>query len=160
MKLVGILLMFLLGLPPLSGAVDYTRNIPLSEIIGYAWATGIEGTLHSASMVRIALFAPTAIAGLLGFFFLRGVALQRITLIMNVCLPAAWLAAFWPIFIVIGPVILLSAIAGQCDGEDWSEGFICYAAIASWTTMWLAVALAMLVMKWKRAKRAGILRAG
>ena len=28
-----ILGMFLLGLPPLSGAVDYTRNIPLHEII-------------------------------------------------------------------------------------------------------------------------------
>src|SRR4051794_41059745 len=64
------LAMFLLGLPPLSGAVDYTRNIPLHEVIRYAWTKGIPGTLDSASMVRTAAFAPVAAAGLLAFLFL------------------------------------------------------------------------------------------
>src|SRR5690348_4835403 len=73
-----ILAMFLLGLPPLSGAVDYTRNIPLHEIIEYGWATGVRGTLDSARMVGIATFAPIAAAGLLAFLFLRGVVRQRV----------------------------------------------------------------------------------
>jgi hypothetical protein len=147
-----VLAMFLLGLPPLSGAVDYTRNIPLHEIIEYAWATGIHGTLHGASMVRLAVFAPFAVAGLLAFLFLRGVVPHRVVIGLNIGLPAIWLLPFWPILVVVGPPMLLTAVAGQCDGETWSEGFICYAAAASWTTLWLAVVLALFVVRWRRAK--------
>jgi hypothetical protein len=151
-----IIAMFLLALPPLSGAVDYTRNIPLHEIIEYAWATGVRGTLDSASMVIMAVFAPVAVAGLLAFQFLRGVVAQRVVIGVNVGLPALWLLPYWPTFVVVGPPVLLAAVAGQCDGEDWSEGFICYAAAASWTTLWLAVALALLVMRWRRSKMPAI----
>ena len=136
-----ILTMFVLGLPPLSGAVDYTRNIPLHEIIGYAWARGVRGTLDSASMVFMAVFAPVAGAGLLAFLFIPGLASQRVVIWLNAGLPAVWLLPLWPIFIVVGPFTLLAAMAGHCDGETWSEGFVSLAAAGSWTTLWLAVAL-------------------
>jgi hypothetical protein len=151
-----ILAMFLLGLPPLSGAVDYTRNIPLHEIVEYAWATGVRGTLDSAGMVLMAIFAPIAVAVLVAFLFVRGVVPQRVVIGLNVGLPALWLLPFWPIVVVVGPPMLLTAVAGQCDGETWSEGFICYAAIGSWTTLWLAVALTLLVMRWRRSKMPAI----
>jgi hypothetical protein len=151
-----ILAMFLLGLPPLSGALDYTRDIPINEVIEYAWALGVRGTLDSASMVVIATFAPLAAAGLLAFLFVRGVVPQRVVIGLNIGLPAIWLLPFWPIFVVVGPPMLLLAVTGQCDGEDWSEGLICYASIASWTTLWLAVVLALVVIRWRRSKMAAI----
>ena len=151
-----ILAMFLLGLPPLAGAVDYTRSIPLHEIIECARATGVRGTLDSASMIRVAAFAPVAAAGLLAFLILRGFVPQRVVVGLNVALPALWLLHFWPICVVVGPPILLAAVAGQCDGETWSEGFICYAAAGSWTTLWLAVALALVIVRWRRSKMLAI----
>jgi hypothetical protein len=151
-----LLTLFLLGLPPLSGAVDYTRNIPLSEVIQYAWAKRIRGTFNSPSMIRVAMFAPTAIAGLVAFLYLRGVWPRRIAIAINLVLPALWLAHFWPLLIVAGVPILFAALAGRCDGETWSEGFICYAAMASWTTLWLAVALVLILLKWRKSSTKAI----
>ena len=151
-----ILTLFLLGLPPLSGALDYTRNIPLGEVIEYAWAKGVRGTLDGVDMIRVAMFAPTAGAGLVAFLCVRGAALQRVAITVNVVLPAVWLGPLWPVLVVAGPPFLVAALAGRCDGEDWSEGFISYAAAASWTTLWLAVALVLAGVKWRRAKRAAI----
>lgn len=151
-----ILGMFLLGLPPLSGAVDYTRSIPLHEIIQYAWSTGVRGTLDDARMVRMSIFAPIAVVGLLAFLFIRGIVPQCLVIGFNVGLPALWVLPYWPIFVVVGPPILVAAAAGQRDGEDWSEGLICYAAVASWTTLWLAVALALFVIGWRRSKMPAI----
>src|SRR5688572_2519818 len=148
-----VLMLFLLGLPPLSGALDYTRNIPMGEAIGYAWAKGVRGTLDSVDMIRVAMFAPTAVAALMAFLCLQGVRQQRIAVAVNVVLPAVWLGLFWPFLVVAGPPFLLAALAGRCDGEDWSEGFVSYAAAASWTTLWLAVALALAGVKWRRSRR-------
>ena len=107
-------------------------------------------------MALMAVFAPVAVAGLLAFLFLRGVVPQRVVIGLNVIVPALWLLPYWPIFVVVGPPVLLMAAAGQCGGETWSEGFICYAAMASWTTLWLAMALALLALRRRRSKVRGI----
>lgn len=142
-----ILFLFLLGLPPLAGAVDYTRQISLSEILAYAWTKGFRGTLGTPYVVGTAVFAPLALMGLVAFLCLRGVWPQRIVLVLNVSLPAFWLAFYLPILMLVGPPLLVSAILGQCDGETWSEGFICWAAVGTWSTLWLAVTIVLFVVR-------------
>jgi hypothetical protein len=146
-----ILAMFVLGLPPLSGMLEYEREIPISEVIDYAWTEGLKGTFDYSGIFYVATFLPMAAVGLVAFLCLRHQRPLGYVIVANITLPAIWLAFFWPIFVVIGPLLLVEALAGRSDGETWSEGFICYAAIGSWTTMWLAVAIVAIALGTKPA---------
>lgn len=148
-----ILVVFLLGLPPLSGALDYTRAIPLTEAIEYAWKKGIRDTLDSSNMIGMAIFAPMAIAGVVAFLYLRGRLAQWITLLANIILPAIWLGGYWPLLVLWSPFILIEVLSGRSDGETWSEGFVSYSAIAAWTLLWLGVAAVLIVRKGLRSRR-------
>jgi len=138
--------MFVLGLPPLSGGLDYTREIPIREVIEYAWTEGIAGTVDDSGMFYMAMFVPMSAVGLVAFVCLHRQRLLGYIIAANIALPAIWLTLYWPIFVVFGPLLLIAALAGQSDGETWSEGFICYAAMGSWTTLWLAVAIVAIIL--------------
>ena len=97
-------------------------------------------------MIWTALFAPAAIVGLVAFLRVRRVWPQRVVLAINIALPALWLGYWWPLMAVVGPPILPAALAGHCDGETWSEGFVSYSAMAYWTARWIEVALALIVV--------------
>lgn len=142
-----LLATFVIGLPPLAGAIDYTKDFRLTQVLEYGWKQGIRGTLDSYSMVYYALFVPAALWCLVMFFVARQAWLQRLTLICNILLPLAWFLYLLPIFMVIGPFTVIEAVFGKMDGETWSEGFVCFSAMGSWSTLWLAVALTMLVRR-------------
>ena len=146
-----ILAMFVLGLPPLSGVLDYTREIPISEVIDYAWTEGIAGTFDYSAIFYMAMFVPIAATGLVAFLCLQRQRPLGYIIVANIALPAIWLFLWWPIFVVIGPLILIEALAGRSDGETWSEGFICFAAMGSWTTLWLAVGIVAITLGSKPA---------
>jgi hypothetical protein len=153
---VPILAMFLLGLPPLAGSLDYTRDIPLSGAVAYAWRLGVSGTLRSRSMIYTAMFAPAAIAGLVTFLCVRGVWPRRVTIAANLLLPALWLGPYLPIVALVGPVVLWLTVFGQSDGETWSEGFVSYTAMGTWSLLWAAVAILLLVARGSRKQHPGL----
>lgn len=146
-----VLFMFALGLPPLAGALDYSRDIPIIEAIGYAVQQGVAGTLGDSSMVLLATFIPCAIIGLILFLLLRGHLPGRIVLLTNILMPAIWMHLFWPLIVAMGPFLLVSAILGNQDGETWSEGFVTYSAMGSWSALWIAIAAGLFfVRRWIR----------
>ncbi|MGN6370299.1 MAG: hypothetical protein ACTHN5_18750 [Phycisphaerae bacterium] len=131
-----LLAVFLIGLPPLAGAIDYTRTFTLTEVLRYD-AAHLTDALGAPSST----FAPLATLTLL--LFLLNARLRRITLITNVVLPLLYLGPYFPFMLRDAPQSLLSALTGRADGETWSEGFVSLAALACWTPLWLTLALTL-----------------
>jgi hypothetical protein len=43
----------------------------------------------------------------------------------------------WAIIPFYGPILFLQSLAGLCDGEDWSEGYVALGVMAAWMVMWI-----------------------
>ena len=137
-----ILFGLVLGMPPLAGALDYTRDIPLSEAIAYAAQADWRGVLAHQWVVPLVLFVPAMIIVLFAFLTARQLMTRRIVVTVGFVMPALWLWHWWPVSIMIMPELPL-AFLGGCDGETWSEGFVCYSALANWSALWAAVAVTL-----------------
>jgi hypothetical protein len=60
---------------------------------------------------------------------MRGILAFHLLVIVIIFLPVL---PFALIVFVIAPLVVISAAAGQADGETWSEGFVCMGAMACW----------------------------
>jgi hypothetical protein len=150
--------LFIVGMYLLSGpdiTIDYTRKIPLWEIVDYH--------LRNQSFTNYrfwwqACFTPLALTGLFVFMISRSRKTRCIAIWVNVSLPVLAFGSGYSIllpavFAVIGPFILLLAAAGQADGEDWSDFAVRCGSLGSWTALWLVVAFAKFLKIVKSSKK-------
>jgi hypothetical protein len=133
-----ILFIFLIALPPArqSAALDYTRDIPLSEAIGYSLKADWSSVLTDHATGTLVWFVPVAIACVIVF-----AAARRVWLSLSV----VGLALLFPAFVegpraLLLPIItifVVPALFGQEDGETWSEGFVALGCIGAWMLLWI-----------------------
>jgi hypothetical protein len=113
------------------GCCDYTRDIPITEAIEHAWNTSWGQVISRGP----SWFLLACAFGLIGYLtaptHLRIVVYTYHALIALLCAPLAFITVFFM------PWILLNALSGRADGEDWSEGMIIFGAVGYWSFMWL-----------------------
>lgn len=149
----ALFILFMVELSAPDITVDYTRKIPLWEIVEYHVRHQSFGNYMFWGQ---ACFTPLALTGLFVFLISRSRKTRCIAIWVNVSLPVLIFGrvAFLLLpFAVIGPYILLLAAAGQAGGEDWSELAVRFGSLGSWTTLWLVVAVARFLKIRKISKK-------
>lgn len=127
-----------IALPPITGGLDYTRDIPLSEAIEYAWAMGFTRTLSIRLTRWMSLFVPISAIGLVAYVvWIRR--WPRVIALFNILFPLLCMPPIAILGIVYYPLDLPMALLGRVDGEVWSEGWVAYAAASYWSAIWMAV---------------------
>jgi hypothetical protein len=148
--------LFIVGMYLLSGpdiSIDYTRKIPLWEIVDYHL---LNQSFTNYLDLRRACFGPLALIGLFVFLISRSLNAQRVAILLNLSLPVLIVGMGFvglPIYGVIGAFVLLLAAAGQIDGETWSEGYVGFFSLASWPTLWLVVGIVSVLKIGKHNKK-------
>ena len=139
---VMIVLLFLVALPPArqSAALDYTRDIPLSEAIDYSIRADWSTVFTDHATAGMVWFAPVALACAVTFMVARQTWLTRSTVALSVLAPFLWTGP-GGILLPLIAVIAFPAVFGQQDGETWSEGFVAAGCMGAWMIQWTMVVL-------------------
>ena len=151
-----VLGLFYIGLAPgVQGfAFNYTKRIPLHRAIARALSISIYDVLNDRHAGRMLWFLPVAAGFCAAFVLLRGRRSKLAAALLASVLPALFLRPFAMIRYLpeLTLHLLPASILGQCDGEEWSEGQISWAAMGGWTSFWWLISLAMLVsiVLWRR----------
>lgn len=150
---LGILLALLVALPPLAGALDYTRDIPLSEAIEYSLDADWSEVLTHPWATGLVLLIPLEIAALVAFVLARPAWLTRVAFWVGLLAPFACAGRFAP-FLPLITIMTLPAWVGRDDGETWSEGFVAMGCAGAWSMLWATAGCYLLVRRVRGVKRA------
>jgi hypothetical protein len=150
--------LFYVSLVPLAESFAYNRRIPLWEAVGSAFGCSPLKFFGNPYVGRLVWFVPMAAGVAVVFIMVRGARAKLVVAGIAVLMVAAVVehSAFW---MMSPPIFLMSvprALIGQCDGEEWSEGFVTYGVIGGWTILWLLLGAA-LVWTSRRGRRGGVI---
>jgi hypothetical protein len=150
-----VLGLFYLGLVPSisSFAFDYTKRIGLPTAVSGVVRVPPWKLLADPYTSTKVWFIPLALGALIAFVIAgrprTKLILAAVALGVSV-VGGSHLILFSPIaFFFIAP----AAVLGQCDGEDWSEGMVAFAALGGWIILWALIIVGLLWAQWRRARR-------
>ena len=155
-----ILAIFLLSLPPArqSGALNYTRAIPLTEAFAYAASPSRwRDVMQDRATAWLVWFFPASLLVLVAFIRARRVWTIAIIVLAAIILPMPFCQHHVKWLPVAAVLVLPPAVLGRLDGEDWSEGTVAFGCLGGWLIVWVAVGLSLIAVQGGRSlRRAGV----
>ncbi|HEY7116536.1 MAG TPA: hypothetical protein VH475_08120 [Tepidisphaeraceae bacterium] len=152
-----VLCLYYLGLVPAMSwfAFDYTKTIGLPTAVREVIKVPPWKLVADPYTSVKVWFIPFAVGALVGFVVARRprakLILAGVALGVSVLGGSSMMLVSPIAFFIIAP----AAVLGRCDGEDWSEGLVAYAAMGGWIVLWTLIMLAMVWAQWRRARRTG-----
>jgi len=149
---VLILLALLVALPPVAGALDYTRDIPLSEAIGYSLDADWGHVLTHSWTTGLVALIPLEMGALITFVFSHRAWLTRTAVFLGLLAPFACAGRF-AVLLPLITVMTLPAWFGRDDGETWSEGLVAFGCAGAWAILWALGGCYLLVLRARNVRR-------
>ena len=132
-------------------AFDYTRNIPITEVLPAVFSRSPSELLHDPYTSAAVCFIPLALTVSLAFGAVRqtGAKVALATIALLLPLLGVYYTPTMFVFLPLMSPVAVGGLVGWCDGETWSEGFVAKGALGAWMIQWAAV----LVTLWVRLRR-------
>lgn len=125
-----VIVFVIFAIPPKNGAIDYTQTVKLADVAEYFWRSPD----FQADDVFVLVLMTVCVFLIL---FARNRRMIFALVIAAYLSPGILAGPFLVFLPLVTFTLLPSALAGRESGEEWSEGFVCGAALGLWQTIWL-----------------------